>query len=491
MRPDQIGSFLFAYLVSRPIYESGFNKYSEVVDLLKLAHAVELQDVSFGHFSSLFSLSWPEILEQFYPVAEMLVKSTNSTLSVIREEIQELNISKESPLGSIVYGGILTLESIPIYNIKRVLTNFEKWLKDESANPLPFLLPPNQLFTPINSDLLFSPFPSNGAPIPSDEELEDILAHHSHSNQQSALYLSLFHARQKKSVTATKEIANYCLRTAEIEDDQSLSRSALAFSQVLDILGMEEDSKLTLNEAIGQAKSLPDSTVLSAAVALKAKIENSNAGWRHAASMENPNVIAKIHSTLADGGSLSDILKFGQPFMAANAYATAHLEGSNQIAALLPLTESLLPIRVFDEISEGHWKEGSQLIHSLDSHSFPVRITATALACAYYDVFNNPDLETLYREELNDLLDMGTADPLIKQIADIGKNTIDEKPIYELPALLRARKMCECSRTDEEKDRALSYCQKIGYKKLANDDSIQFYETPQIEDLISYLAADE
>jgi hypothetical protein len=136
---------------------------------------------------------------------------------------------------------------------------------------------------------------------------------------QSFLYQALLHAKQQKTVQATKEMGQCCLKLTEKEDPSWLARSSIALAQIFDLLGLKEESILALNESIGGAKRLSDSSVIAAAVALKAQIDSSTAAWRYAADILDPHTLSGVRVAL-EKGTFSEALEIDGYFLSMQDY---------------------------------------------------------------------------------------------------------------------------------------------------------------------------
>jgi hypothetical protein len=345
MRPDELGCMFFA----AAIIEDDLTCILETVNFMKLVSGVRRQFVGFGHFQSIFSTS--TILDRASNFFNLFCRSYPSLLQTLHTLCASRNVTPESPLGIILHHSLVVLESYPLFGIAPLIASYRSWLSSADLNPLPLLLPPDLLFSEHNPDLILSPLPSYAVPPPTPATIDAVPK----NTHQSYLYHALLHATRQQTVRATEEMAQCCLKLTEKEDPSWLARSSIALAQIFDLLGLREESVLALNESIGSARQLSDSSVIAAAVALKASVDSSAANWRYAADILNPHPLSAVRDAL-EKGSFSEALEI-------DGYVTANIFGERewQIARLLPINERMLPVVVLKLVRECNWVEEARI----------------------------------------------------------------------------------------------------------------------------------
>ena len=461
MRPDELG-ILFLAVAD---VEQSLSCLEETVNFIKLIEASRHQFVGYGHFKLIFE-NVKYIIMRAGELFDMFCESYPQALTFMNSILDSHQVSANSPIGNAVKNILITIETFSISAFGPLINSYKEWIRKEEINPLPLLLSPDQLFSPINPKLILSPLPNYNVPPPTPSDIEEIPK----STHQSLLYHALLHAKERKTTLATEEMTRCCLKMTESNDSSCLSRSSIALAQIFDLLGMKEESILALNESVGRAKGLSDSSVISAAVALKAKIDASTSAWRYAAEMANPHPVAAIRVAL-ENNDFPQALKIDS-FLAANSYA----ENSYQVASVLPLNERLLPTLVLHSIQEGEWKEAAELIKQMNISLIEVRATALAFAVAYYDVHGLHNYAEIYRDDLNDVLEIELGHftdlkPTIHKIANIyqinAESNNDLLPLDQ-PKLLRIKWMAKQNNSNETNLKLVKLCYECGDFNLYN-----------------------
>ncbi|OHT13227.1 hypothetical protein TRFO_16663 [Tritrichomonas foetus] len=460
MRADELG-ILFLAVAD---VEQNLSCLKETVDFIKLIEASRHQFVGYGHFKEIFNPGAKYIISRASELFDMFCESYPQAVTFMNSILDSHQVSSDSPIGVVVKQSLLMIETYSLFSISPLISSYKEWIEKEEINPLPLLLSPDQIFSPINPDLILSPLPSYNVPPPTPETIEQI----PNNTHQSLLYHALLHAKERKTTLATEEMTRCCLKMTESNDSSCLSRSSIGLAQIFDLLGMKEESILALNESVGKAKGLSDSSVISAAVALKAKIDASTSAWRYAAEMEDPHPIALIRVAL-ENNNFSDALKVDS-FIAANTFA----ENSQQIASVLPLNERLLPTRVLHCVQEGQWEEAAKLIKSMNISLIEVRATALAFAVAYFSVHDMKETSEIYREDLNDVLEIDLGHfvelkPTIQKIADVYSTKINcesDYPPLDQPKLFRIKWMAHQNNNNDVNLKLLQLCIQCGDVKL-------------------------
>jgi hypothetical protein len=463
MRPDELGSMFFA----AAIIEEDLSCILETVNFMKLVSGVRQQSVGFGHFKEVFEPSSCSILQRADSFFAVLCHSYPILIQSLHELCVKHNVSAESPLGIIVHQTLVVLESYPVCAIPTLIKSYREWISAAERNPLPLLLPPDLLFSEHNPDLILSPLPSYSVPPPTFEAIESVAK----TSHQSYLYHALLHAKQQKTVQATEEMGQCCLKLTEKEDPSWLARSSIALAQIFDLLGLREESVLALNESIGSAKQLSDSSVIAAAVALKAQIDSSSAAWRYAADILNPHPLSAVRVAL-EKGSFSEALEI-------DAYVTANIFGEKdwQIARLVPLHERLIPVSILKLVRDCNWRKAAATLHFSNLGRLEVRATALAFAVVFFEVQAKDEIAGIYREEYDEVMAIEFGHfkelkPTIREIADCFRVQIPigipDLPLEE-PLMTRIKWMCQTADTDERRAKCLELCARFQIAVLFDD----------------------
>jgi hypothetical protein len=455
MRPDELGCMFLA----AGIIEEDLNCIFETVNFIKLVAAVRRQFVGFGHFKEIFDGASGHILRRADELFQTFRISYPGLLQFLHDLCTARSVAADSPLGIVVHQSLVALESYPLFGIPPLITAYQEWIAAAEINPLPLILPPDLLFSDHNPDLILSPLPSYSISPPTPDTIESVAK----TSHQSYLYHSLLHAKQQKTVQATNEMGQCCLKLTEKEDPSWLARSSIALAQIFDLLGLKEESILALNESIGGAKQLSDTSVIAAAVALKAQIDSSTAAWRYAADILDPHPLSGVRVAL-EKGTFSEALEI-------DAFVTGSVFGERdwQIARLLPLNERLLPISVLKLVQDCSWKEAASLLISLNLGRLEVRATALAFAVVFFEVTAKLEIANIYREEYDDVLEIefahfGELKPTITAIANCFRSRIPVDPMQiplDQPVLSRLHWLCQTATTEEQKVRCLELCSKF------------------------------
>jgi hypothetical protein len=208
---------------------------------------------------------------------------------------------------------------------------------------------------------------------------------------------------------------------------------------------------------------LSDTSVIAAAVALKAQIDSSAAAWRYAADILDPHPLSGVRVAL-EKGTFSEALEI-------DAFVTANVFGERdwQIARLLPLNERLLPITALKLVQDCSWKEAAASLISQNLGKLEVRATALAFAVVFFEVTAKPDIASIYREEYDDVMEIdfahfGELKPTIRAIANCFRalGAADPVPIpLDQPVLSRLHWLCQTAATEEQKTRCLELCRQF------------------------------
>lgn len=462
MREDELGLLL----VLTAAIEDGLTCLPELVSLLKLSNAVHHQFVGFGHFRAIFSGDTEHILDRAAERFSQLCDSCPKEIDNMHEICDSKAISSESPIGLLIKKYLLELENCKIHALTSLFTAYKNWVAKNELNSLPLLLPPDNLFSEHNPNIILSPLPSykEPVPIPTAADIESI----SKDTHQSLLYHALYHAKQRKTVLATEEMTQCCLKLTENEDSSCLARSSIALAQIFDLLGMKEESLLALNESINGAKGLDDNSVIAAAVGLKAQIDASSSAWRYAAAVPNAHPIAAVRVAFQKNNLSQAVLI--DPFVAADVFS-AYIP---EISDLVPLSISTLPIRVLKLVEECQWQEAAQLIMQLDPAFLEVRATALAFAVTLFSFCGKPKIAEFYRQELDDVMsiDLGhfaDVKAAINSIANCYQYRVTDVcstlPL-EKPLIYRLSWMCQTATDKESLQTAINMCAKYKAREL-------------------------
>ena len=462
MREDELGLLL----VATAAVEDDLSCLPEVVSLLKLANAVRHQFVGYGHFRAIFSPEASNILQRASELFSLLCESCPKAIDTMHEVCDAKSVGPESPIGLVIKKHLLDLESCKVHALGVLFTGYKKWVEKCELNALPLLLPPDHLFAEHNPDVILSPLPSYkcDVPVPTAADVEGI----GKDTHQSLLYHALLHAKQRKTVLATEEMTQCCLKLTENEDSSCLARSSIALAQIFDLLGMKEESLLALNESINGAKGLEDNSVIAAAVGLKAQIDASSSAWRYAAAVKNAHPIAAVRVAL-EKHNLSQAVMI-DPFVAAEVFGVYIPE----VSLLVPLSVSTLPVRVLKLVQECKWREAAQLILQLDPGFLEVRATALAFAVTLFSVCGKQKIADFYRQELDDVMaiDLGhfaDVKAAINSIADCyHSQVVDSTATLPLdkPLVYRLSWMCQNARDKESLEIAINMCAKYSAFEL-------------------------
>lgn len=407
MKPEEISSLLLA--ATYITIESTANFYKSIpylIDFLKITEAVRKQNVGFSHFKNVLKNDVNNIEEMYNHYERIFYESHLRLIKEINELLQMHELVEESPLGVIIYNTLSLLDSLPVFSITNLVKNYREWKAKDELNFLPLLLTPLQIFDKEYMYRDFSPLPSYVTNINLPENLEQILSTMS-DDPQALLYLAILHAHQRKTSKASEEAQLLSLKMTKSDDDSVRSRAAISLAHIYSLFGLKNESLLSLDESINEAKHLDDVSILSAAVAMKAKIENSQELWNHASNLAKPSPEAVIRRSINDDG-LSGALKLNWPYSSALIYSTYNEQYSSIITMILPDSEELLVKKVLGYLQDCEWRKCARLLKKFDPCNGLVRAASLATAVLYYDI-NEYNMETEeFKEELSQVLSITT-----------------------------------------------------------------------------------
>jgi hypothetical protein len=459
MRADEHGSLFIA----AALIEDGLSYMHETVDFQKLAFTTRHQFVGYGHFHRIFAETAPHILSQAGEIFEKFRVSYPTAIEAIHSRCFDLEIHAESPIGLIINRAIVAIESAHISRVISLIAAYDTWLHEAETNPLPLALSPDSLFSHHMPDLILSSLPRGTCP-PDPTTIEEVES----ETGQALLYRALLHAKQRRTTEAADEMTRCCLRMTDDDDPASMARSAVALAQIFDLLGMKDESILALNESIARAKGLSDASVIATAIALKAQIDASDAGWKYAAAVSEPHALAAIRMAFGEGQFPAAVAI--EPFIAAKVFG----EKDPRIAELVPLTERTLPIRVLSACDNCDWPGAANLILQLDVCRAEVRATALAFAVALFEASGETGAAAIYRNELQSVMAIeighfsdlkGTIEQIARVVNSKGEINLKELPL-DRGLLYRLRWMAAAAEDERARLAVLTMCGRYGVRPL-------------------------
>jgi hypothetical protein len=230
---------------------------------------------------------------------------------------------------------------------------------------------------------------------------------------------------------------------------------------------------------------------MATAIALKAHVDSSPAGWNYAAGESKAHPIAAVKVAF-EKNDFTEAVGI-DPFLACSVFG----EKSAQIAELLEVNERLLPVRVLNAVEHCEWTSAAALISSLDIRKIEVRATALAFAIAFCEATANANEAAIYADEFEDVMSLelghfGSLKSTIRAIAEVVRaKTAENADAFPLdrPVLERIRWMIG-SASEDLRRRGLELCAKFRLYGLAPDIEHEQIQIPlDVEILLANLSS--
>jgi len=476
MKPEEI----YSLFVSLALIEETYD-LTLVCDFLKINQAVKVQEVKYGHFLKLIENQNDILFECIKKYEKTLFEERFLFFNQVNTLLSINSVTSNSLLGIIAMNYSSMAENISLSNWMKNNKDYVLWKHDISQNVLFSLIDPDFLLGFGSNIKEYNAFPSYITDFPSIDKLESELESVNPQTPNSLLLLAVIHALNRKTAKAIQESSELSLKLSVFNDATTRLRAATLLSQIYRLIGMTNESELSIKETIDSARTLNDQSVLSTAVALNASISNSPGYWNHAASLPEPHPEAIIMAKIEKNATLSDILKLEYPLVAVRAYTRQNIRFCSQLVELLPVNYDNIARKVYFYALDANWSSASRVLLSQDLSIIEVRASACALAVLYYEMYDNDELRDFYHMELMSILEIGlNSITIIKETLLEMINVMQyevKSPIIPIDqcVIKRLLWMSENQLDSNSIKKCKQLCIKYGaakiYKKIAKDDT--------------------